>query len=652
MAELSDQLLSVAILGYLVGDDVLRGRVRVRPPWRGRPGRRRRDPSRRGRRRRRRVGRRSPIAAAGAGLRRVTGLAGRPVRGRRPRPIGRAASAGSRSCITGLGVARARGVPGHPRSRGGPGAVGQHVRVRHRGHAWSRRSRGWAGAPPPVGAAARPVRHAAAGRAARLDRIVLYTKVAPLVPALNSYWLKIHVTLAITASGLLLVGFCAAALHLVRAGYEQARRSRSASRTRSGPPARGRQPGAADLPDPRVRVPDLDARHHLRRDLGRGGLGPLLGLGPEGDLVVHRLGGVRRYLHARATPSVQAHHRDLARGRRLGRDDGQPVRDQLRRGRPALLRRAWVTRSWRCPGFPYADLKDFLAALEHAGELHRVPVPVDPTLEISEIVTRTVRATGPALLFEKPTRGDMPVAINLFGTERRMAMALGVDDVDEIGARIGELVKPELTAGLGRHPRRPGQADAAQVRTAEEGQDARPARRSSTRAPRSTSTGCPACRPGPDDGGVFHNFGLTHTKHPETGKRNLGLYRLQQHSPQHARHALADPQGLDRPPRGRRAPRRAAAGGDRDRLRPGRHLRRHRAAAGRHRRVPVRRLPARRAGRDGRLPDRAAAGAGARADRAGGVRRAGRARTRRARSATTPASTRRSSRSRCCTSRR
>ena len=98
-------------------------------------------------------------------------------------------------------------------------------------------------------------------------------------------------------------------------------------------------------------------------------------------------------------------------------------------------------------GFPYEDLKDFLTALERAGELTRVKAPVDPTLEMSEIVTRTVRAQGPALLFETPTRGDMPVAINIFGTEKRMAMALGVDDVNEIGARIGELIKPEMTPG-------------------------------------------------------------------------------------------------------------------------------------------------------------------------------------------------------------
>src|SRR5690349_24010144 len=99
------------------------------------------------------------------------------------------------------------------------------------------------------------------------------------------------------------------------------------------------------------------------------------------------------------------------------------------------------------PRFPFDDLQGFLDALERAGELHRVKAPVDPTLEVSEIVTRTVRAQGPALLFERPTRGGMPVAINLFGTQRRMAMALGVERLDEIGERIGALVKPDLPVG-------------------------------------------------------------------------------------------------------------------------------------------------------------------------------------------------------------
>ena len=180
-------------------------------------------------------------------------------------------------------------------------------------------------------------------------------------------------------------------------------------------------------------------------------------------------------------------------------------------------------------GFPFESLQDFLAALEKAGELHRVKVPVDPHLEVSEIVTRTVRAGGPALLFEKPTRGDMPVAINLFGTERRMAMALGVDTLDDVGARIGELVKPELPVGwagiregLGKlmqlkavPPKKVSKADCQEIVL--KGADVDLDR-------------LPGLQVWPDDGGIYHNYGLTHTKHPETGKRNLGLYRLQQHS--------------------------------------------------------------------------------------------------------------------------
>lgn len=95
----------------------------------------------------------------------------------------------------------------------------------------------------------------------------------------------------------------------------------------------------------------------------------------------------------------------------------------------------------------FTDLKDFLAALEKTGDLRRVSAPVDPTLEISEIVNRTVKAHGPALLFQRPTRGDMPIAINLFGTEARTARALGVETLDEIGERIGNMLKPELPVG-------------------------------------------------------------------------------------------------------------------------------------------------------------------------------------------------------------
>ncbi|MDT5028707.1 MAG: 4-hydroxy-3-polyprenylbenzoate decarboxylase, partial [Micromonosporaceae bacterium] len=182
------------------------------------------------------------------------------------------------------------------------------------------------------------------------------------------------------------------------------------------------------------------------------------------------------------------------------------------------------------PRFPYPDLKDYLSALEAAGELHRVKAPVDPTLEISEIVTRTVRAKGPALLFERPTRGDMPLAINIFGSPRRMAMALGVDDVNEIGARIGELIKPELPVGWGGI--REGLGKLMMLKSVP------PKKVKSAACQEVVYKGTdvdlnrlPGLQTWPDDGGIFHNYGLTHTKHPETGKRNLGLYRLQQHSP-------------------------------------------------------------------------------------------------------------------------
>jgi 4-hydroxy-3-polyprenylbenzoate decarboxylase len=181
------------------------------------------------------------------------------------------------------------------------------------------------------------------------------------------------------------------------------------------------------------------------------------------------------------------------------------------------------------PRFPYNDLPEFLAALEAAGELHRVRAEVDPTLEVSEIVTRTVRAKGPALLFERPTRGEMPIAINLFGTHRRMAMALGVSDVNEIGARIGELIKPELPVGFAGLREALGKVmqlksvPPKRVKTA-------PCQEVVYRGDQVDLNRLPGLQTWPGDGGIFHNFGITHTKHPETGKRNLGLYRLQQHS--------------------------------------------------------------------------------------------------------------------------
>jgi 4-hydroxy-3-polyprenylbenzoate decarboxylase len=176
----------------------------------------------------------------------------------------------------------------------------------------------------------------------------------------------------------------------------------------------------------------------------------------------------------------------------------------------------------------YADLREFLRALERDKELRRVKVPVNPDLEVSEIVQRVVRTRGPALLFERPSRGEMPIAINLFGTERRMATALGVDRLDQIGERIGELLKPEIPVGWSglrdglRKVLQLSSLPPKKVRTA-------PSQELVYRGAHVDLNRLPALRTWPDDGGIFHNFGLTHTRHPETGARNLGLYRLQQH---------------------------------------------------------------------------------------------------------------------------
>lgn len=176
----------------------------------------------------------------------------------------------------------------------------------------------------------------------------------------------------------------------------------------------------------------------------------------------------------------------------------------------------------------YADLREFLARLESAGQLHRVRAQVDPHLEVAEIVTRVQRQGGPALLFERPAGSDLPLAINLFGTEQRMAWALGVEDLDEHGARIAALLKPELPVGLGGLREAMGKLTGLRgvppkrVRTA-------PCQQVVLTGSEVDLFALPAITAWPQDGGAFLNLGLTHTRHPETGARNLGMYRLQRH---------------------------------------------------------------------------------------------------------------------------
>jgi len=182
----------------------------------------------------------------------------------------------------------------------------------------------------------------------------------------------------------------------------------------------------------------------------------------------------------------------------------------------------------RIVGVPYADLRDFLRDLERDRDLVRVGAPVDPYLEVTEIVTRVVRAGGPALLFEHPTSGDMPLAINVFGTERRMAKALGVARLDDVGAQIRDLLRPEIPVGFGGLREALGKLGTLRGVPPRKVKAA-PCQDVVLRGADVDLFRLPGIQAWPDDGGAFLNLGLTHTKHPETGARNLGMYRLQRH---------------------------------------------------------------------------------------------------------------------------
>jgi 4-hydroxy-3-polyprenylbenzoate decarboxylase len=93
-------------------------------------------------------------------------------------------------------------------------------------------------------------------------------------------------------------------------------------------------------------------------------------------------------------------------------------------------------------------LRDWIALLEREGELVRVTADVDPDLEITEIVDRTVKAGGPALLFERPKGSSHPLLINQFGSERRMCLAFGVERLDDLGRKVADVLEMQPPSGL------------------------------------------------------------------------------------------------------------------------------------------------------------------------------------------------------------
>src|SRR6266550_8679395 len=102
----------------------------------------------------------------------------------------------------------------------------------------------------------------------------------------------------------------------------------------------------------------------------------------------------------------------------------------------------------------FESFRDFISALESAGELQRIAQPTATELEITEIADREMKSAGggKALLFEKPTvngeTSPFPLAINTLGSARRMAMSLGVNSVDEAAAELGSLMKAKPPASF------------------------------------------------------------------------------------------------------------------------------------------------------------------------------------------------------------
>ncbi len=170
----------------------------------------------------------------------------------------------------------------------------------------------------------------------------------------------------------------------------------------------------------------------------------------------------------------------------------------------------------------FNDLQDYIAYLEAIGDLRRIKTEVDPILEITEISDRVIKERGPALIFENVKGAAYPLAINLFGTEERVELALGRKP-REVGEELVELfhkVNPPTLKSLfsvlpkarGMLSMRTKNAKYGVSQQVEENPDLRK---------------LPVIKCWPDDGGRFITLGLVLTEDPVTSRRNMGIYRLQ-----------------------------------------------------------------------------------------------------------------------------
>jgi 4-hydroxy-3-polyprenylbenzoate decarboxylase len=179
-------------------------------------------------------------------------------------------------------------------------------------------------------------------------------------------------------------------------------------------------------------------------------------------------------------------------------------------------------------------MQEFIAAIDAAGELVRITQPVRAKLEITEIADRAMKLPGggPALLFEHVllddgSRSEFPVAINLFGSMTRMALALGTDDLDKIGGRITELLEMKVPEGiLGKLSLLPRLLEVGKFPPRVHG--GKPACQEVVwRGAEIDLTKLPIITCWPKDGGAYITLPMVISKDPKRGIRNVGMYRVQ-----------------------------------------------------------------------------------------------------------------------------
>jgi 4-hydroxy-3-polyprenylbenzoate decarboxylase len=184
----------------------------------------------------------------------------------------------------------------------------------------------------------------------------------------------------------------------------------------------------------------------------------------------------------------------------------------------------------------YDDLRDWITHLQKAGELKRITVEVDPDLEMAEIADRaaklgrgTAKAGGPALLFEN-VKGypGARVLMNQFGSERRMKLALETDSLDAIADRIRTLIKPETpTSFMDKLKMLPKLAEVGNFFPKVIAAKDAPCKQIIRRGEQINLLDLPVLKTWPQDGGRFITLPCVITRDPKSGKRNVGMYRMQ-----------------------------------------------------------------------------------------------------------------------------